>query len=326
MEERDEGGNTLLLEWARGLGYGCDLKILGLLLRRGSNICARNNQGRTCLHLFIENARGCPSSTDRECLILLIKNGADVNACDDRGISVSGIAYSVPEDYDCYNNGMYKGDLWDATLSEFGHDIVEMRRGFPRTRCYSTWYMREDLERLWRGREQFCPYYDDPPIWDPEEREDCREEDEEQREENEHQQEEEDEHQREGEREEEWRAGEEGQDYREAVLQYQLPPLRDFNEVTTVQAPTLPTLGINKMISTSPLQSTAPHNSTTGPTWTEPGLLNVGSSTSASWPTEHNQRVAAPQASIPEEQNVQTAASECGVAEFGIELGPNPWL
>lgn len=33
---------------------------------------------------------------------------------------------------------------------------------------YIEWYTREDFERLWRGREEFCPYYDDLEEWDPE--------------------------------------------------------------------------------------------------------------------------------------------------------------
>lgn len=211
-----------------------------------------------------------------------------------------------------------------------------MRKGFPRSPWYTDKYTRKDFERLWRGREQFCPYYDDPPTWDPEGFEDGKEEEEEEEaggeeEEVESEEEEEVESEEEEEVEEE---EEEEQDCAQAMLRHRLPQLRDFAEPPTIQAPTLPSpaslfgpLGTNMMESTSPWQNTTSCDWVTGPAWIDPGLLDVESSTSGSQPTEQNHWAAvAPQASSSEEEVVQTDPRGFVLGGFGMEFGSNPWL
>jgi Ankyrin repeat len=172
LEEKSKWGNSPLLLLAHNYSGGYDPERFALLLRRGSNIHARNSYtGDTCLHICIESARYCEYFKELESLILLVKNGADVNACNYDGASVSEYAYWSSEDDDEDNRwliGGYRGDLWDAVLSECGYDITEMRKGFPRRPRYTKNYTREHFEGLWRGREEFCPYYHDPTVWDPE--------------------------------------------------------------------------------------------------------------------------------------------------------------
>jgi hypothetical protein len=142
---------------------------MDVLLRRGSSIHARNNKGETCLHRYIQRARSCDTSSfEEEPFRMLIKNGADINACDNDNISVSQCAYSTSK-YDWSRRvGGYRGDLWDAILTEYGYDISKTRRGFPRKPNYTERYTRNDFERMWTGREELCPYYHDPREWDPE--------------------------------------------------------------------------------------------------------------------------------------------------------------
>jgi hypothetical protein len=168
LEQKDEMGCTPLLTLARGYSGGYDPAKFDIFLRRGTNLKARDNWGRTCLHKCIKYARLAKCSDEQESLVLLVKKGADVNACDNCGTSISETAYTYS--YHDEEDGLagYLGDLWDAVLSECGHDITEMRQGFPRRPHYARRYTREDFERLWRGREESCPYYNDPPEWDPE--------------------------------------------------------------------------------------------------------------------------------------------------------------
>ncbi len=159
----EQFGRTPLLLLADNFNSGYDPGRIELLLRRGSNIHARNKWGRTCLHICIQSAKFCYSSNEQASLILLIKKGADINSHDNDGTSISETAYSYSSRDKHWNLGGYQGDLWDAVLSECGHDFAEMRKGFPRRPNYTKRYTRKDFERLWRGREEFCPYYDDPP-------------------------------------------------------------------------------------------------------------------------------------------------------------------
>ncbi|KAF7503129.1 hypothetical protein GJ744_004271 [Endocarpon pusillum] len=171
LERKDEWGDTPLLRLAMMSDVECKPAKYDLLLTRGADIKARNNKGKNCLHILMESVFDCESSDEQEALVLLIRKGADVNAVDNFGDSIAKTAYSHEGVYDhlnTYDLGMYRGDLWDAVLSDCGYDIAEMRKGFPRRPRYSCDYTREGFERLWRGREEFCPYYDDPSEWDPE--------------------------------------------------------------------------------------------------------------------------------------------------------------
>ncbi|KAI9711511.1 MAG: hypothetical protein M1820_002074 [Bogoriella megaspora] len=93
-------------------------------------------------------------------------NGADIDAVDDFGRSVTDMAYQSVYDYPNWGGG-YRGDLWDAALLQCGYDVYERRLHHARTPQYDGMYRREDFERLWEGREELCPYFDDPPHWPP---------------------------------------------------------------------------------------------------------------------------------------------------------------
>ena len=181
----DERDNTLLHLLARYYFWGYDPDKFALLIERGVNLNARNRVGRTCLHLFNDKVGGLYRSrrwleeleclvlwTQREleCLVLLIQKGADVSAVDCFGYSVSYYAYrpNCPQ-IEHLDVGGYRGDLWDATLARYGYDIYKKRKETPHPRRprYTEYYTRVHFEELWKGFEDLCPYYHDPPIWPP---------------------------------------------------------------------------------------------------------------------------------------------------------------
>ena len=167
LEERDDLGNTFLLSFLDGLPHEQPREDIGLLLQNGANVHARNDMGRSCLHLlFIDkkkNYLGDLTIGMVETLKLLIAHGADVDSRDNEGKSVSEYAYSQQSG----RSDDWYGDVWDRALSSCGYDICTRRRGFPRKPFYDKDYTREDFEELWFGSEEICPYYHDPPVWDP---------------------------------------------------------------------------------------------------------------------------------------------------------------
>lgn len=173
LEQRDLEGCTLLLQALSVLTGKEDPRIIALLLERGANVHARNIYRQDCLSIFVcrrKNSRSLERSSvlkDKQVLLLLIQAVADVYArCGFLNrISVSGLAYGTENDPFPSRVGSYSGDLWNSVLSESGHDLAEFRARFPRRAGYTLLYTRDDFEMLWRGREEFCPYYDDPPVW-----------------------------------------------------------------------------------------------------------------------------------------------------------------
>ena len=161
-------GEYLLFKLARNYSNGYTPQKFELLLNRGSSIYDRNGQGETCLHVCLHNATFCRFSNEKESLILLVRKGADVHAVDYSGTSISDVAYNASYQDDRPDLGGYRGDLWDAVLSECGYNISEMRKGYPRIPHYTSRYTRECFEGLWLDREEFCPYYNDPPECGPE--------------------------------------------------------------------------------------------------------------------------------------------------------------
>ena len=95
----------------------------------------------------------------------MVRKGADVRAVDYSGMSISDVAYNASYWDEKCDLGGYRGDLWDAVLSECGHNISEMRKDYPRIPHYTSYYTRECFKGLWFDREEFCPYYNDPPGW-----------------------------------------------------------------------------------------------------------------------------------------------------------------
>lgn len=176
LKDRDRDGRTPLLLLACNDGDGYNPAKFEFLLRRGSSIHARDNEGRTCLHICIMHARCDNPLGEQESLVFLVQNGADVDACDNFGHSISDSAFLASDEGASYIkhyrtsflvNGGYPGDLWDSVLVQCGYNIIEKRRGFPRRPQYTKYYSRKTFEELWRGHEELCPYYQDPPVWDP---------------------------------------------------------------------------------------------------------------------------------------------------------------
>ncbi|KAI0096588.1 hypothetical protein GGR51DRAFT_28628 [Nemania sp. FL0031] len=139
-----------------------------LLLDRGSKSRDRCSASSR-LHIFFRSIIWTPwRQTLLEELVLLVRRGADVNSRDNYGSTVSEIAYA---EYFCNDLvdggdlGSYRGDLWDAALDLCGEKISEFRKNYPRRARYTALYTRKDFEKLWEGRENSCPYWND--ITDP---------------------------------------------------------------------------------------------------------------------------------------------------------------
>lgn len=160
------------------------IQRLSFLLSKGCRIGEVDNNGFNCLHVFFSDAdppalkdnddilRLRPGGKDlRDSLVYIVRQGADVYATDRLGRSVSEFAYSET----CWSTaaelGSYCGDLWDAVLDLCGYDISQFRKGYPRRAMYTNEYSREDFERLWKGREGRCPYWDDEDWCSPEDAE-----------------------------------------------------------------------------------------------------------------------------------------------------------
>jgi hypothetical protein len=122
--------------------------------------------GFTPLHGLIHDARFPHTNDELESLVYLINRGASVFTVDSNRRSVSATAYTKTI-YDKKRNasfrhiGGYRGDLWDATLAICGYDLLEFRKDYPRSPRYRIDYERSDFERLWKGIEHLCPYWDD---------------------------------------------------------------------------------------------------------------------------------------------------------------------
>lgn len=136
-----------------------------LLIDAGADVHKRNDIGQTCLQRCV--ARACrPQPREWNPLLFLVRNGSKVRSIDNEGRSVREIAYESKLNlWDYHDTGSYKGDLLDVVLTRCGYDIRRMRQGFPRTPEYSTRYTRQVFQMMWEGKEQLCPYYDDPPVW-----------------------------------------------------------------------------------------------------------------------------------------------------------------
>lgn len=129
-----------------------------------------DNNGFNCLHVFFTNV--LTPQNMRAWLIYVIDQGADVYATDRFGRSVSQLAYSTTCWSRAWDLGSYCGDIWDSVLDSCGYSISKFRKGYPRRAIYTGEYSRQDFERLWEGREDRCPYWDDAEWRSPEDGDD----------------------------------------------------------------------------------------------------------------------------------------------------------
>ncbi|KAK8108967.1 hypothetical protein PG984_014768 [Apiospora sp. TS-2023a] len=154
---------------------GNDLEELKTLVSMGADITARDNMGRSCWHMCIYNLHSPYSRREHDVVRYLISQGADPEAIDDHGFSVSDVAYETGLlRHDGTKESSYAGDLWDSVLQSCGYNIVDFRcvhrqrkaryylNIFPGFRGRYN-YTEREFKELWRGREQFCPYWDDEP-------------------------------------------------------------------------------------------------------------------------------------------------------------------
>lgn len=137
------------------------------LLERGYNINS-SVDGQTCLHILMAKDYTWLEHIQSylDFLIFVIDNGADIYAVDADGYQPSHHAYNATCEADRLFCPSAKGDVWDSALAYFGYDMLETRRQYPREARYIQGYTRGDFEKLWRGREGKCPYWDDQP-WPP---------------------------------------------------------------------------------------------------------------------------------------------------------------
>lgn len=140
----------------------------------GADITSRGDRGRTCLHECIHYLFRASNRVEYEAIRYLVSQGADPRAINNDGLSVSDYAYEMFTTYRIeIKESSYVGDLWDSVLQSCGYDIADFRcvhrqrkaRYVDRFRGWKDRYNygRSNFEELWRGREQFCPYWDDEP-------------------------------------------------------------------------------------------------------------------------------------------------------------------
>lgn len=152
LEAVNDSGDTLLLAAA----FNHQIRIVQhsrfcrLLVSRGAKVNARNSMtGETCLHRLLSNPK-----INTETLIYLIKAGADLYAQDNRGSTVSEVAY---------RRG-HTAWIWESALTECGFDVEEFRRAFYSTlgpvidtsMYHIVWFSREALKK---GKSKVCNIY-----------------------------------------------------------------------------------------------------------------------------------------------------------------------
>ncbi|KAI9154913.1 Palmitoyltransferase akr1 [Paramyrothecium foliicola] len=167
-------GLTPLLQHCMNYG-GYSHQCLRAMISMGADCTARDDLGRSCLHICISSLKQPETSRELEAICMLIRSGADPRAVDLDGTTVSEYAYDLDRRHPEYGGlGVsYAGDLWDSALQSCAYDIREFRcvhrqrtAGYSQTHGrlgFIPEYTRKDFERLWRGREELCPYWDDEP-------------------------------------------------------------------------------------------------------------------------------------------------------------------
>ncbi|KAG4256174.1 hypothetical protein FPRO03_05122 [Fusarium proliferatum] len=143
------------------------LQQVRLLVEKGYDV-NRTLNGQVALHHLLLKSydwlEWIPEFMDL--LSYLVEHGADLHAEDYDGYQPWHYAYGATCEACYLFCPSAKGDLWDAVLTYHGYDILEKRKGYPRKARYATGYTRKDFEKLWRGQEGKCPYWDDQ-LWPP---------------------------------------------------------------------------------------------------------------------------------------------------------------
>ncbi|KAK5093357.1 hypothetical protein LTR70_004729 [Exophiala xenobiotica] len=122
LEERILG-NTYVLKVCQGLGYGLDLDILNALIRRGSDLFARNQRnGDTCLHQAVRSLRGSyyhwQTARTIVFLVTLLNAGLKVSDKNNAGETAWDLALKL-----C----LQQRRVFEEALDECGIDMT----GFP---------------------------------------------------------------------------------------------------------------------------------------------------------------------------------------------------
>ncbi|KAK9416829.1 putative Ankyrin [Seiridium unicorne] len=170
---RDRWNATPFMRACFQLGFDMDnttnpeqyISYLSHFLDHGSDILATDDYGRSCLHSLMGFDRPTEVFDWPRIIAYMIKRGADIHATSYAGISVSDFAYRK-HCSDCDSGEYFRGDVWDLALEISGHGdkILEFRKKSPRAVKYFSAYTRADFERLWKGREERCPYWNDA-VW-----------------------------------------------------------------------------------------------------------------------------------------------------------------
>jgi hypothetical protein len=179
---RDKSGMTMLHHACLNLSGGVTEENVSAIFSLGFDINHTDNNGKTCLSLFMGNL-GCPIQFENETilneqavLIFLLRQGADpylvpegepnlfqrTYMCHCQGWCV----YDEWIDNGMSRHGSYCGDVLDSALSICGKDFLGFRKQYQRIPEYTRFYTRKIFESLWKGREALCPYWNDTP-WPP---------------------------------------------------------------------------------------------------------------------------------------------------------------
>lgn len=146
LEDRDDQGRTILLEFLHLADGEFKLSNLRLLLANGADVQARDFQGNSGLHLCFQTYwRSFQELEHLETLVILIQAGADIYARNSNGESVPDVArkhvYQV-------EHCSYTDDLWATALSKCGFDPADFYGEYPIEAIYCSYYTPSDREML----------------------------------------------------------------------------------------------------------------------------------------------------------------------------------
>ncbi|MCJ1396513.1 hypothetical protein MMC18_009404 [Xylographa bjoerkii] len=112
--------------------YSISVECVSFLLSRGVDPNIRTRKGNSCLHEVVTYNYDQINSV--KIMVLLINAGADIHAINNRGMSVTEMAYT----YNCGDERSQdsiglRGANWDEALTECGYDVALFHKKFPKT-------------------------------------------------------------------------------------------------------------------------------------------------------------------------------------------------